>query len=125
LVFVARGQNPFRLATLVPPRTVVCAIGPQEGASAKISCNGRGEKRVVTEFGDLEAFPYPLRVVHVDFRGKNRIAIFPNLATGTDATASLAAWLKSLGREVVAIPRTRISSHNHYTRVIEVESVAC
>jgi hypothetical protein len=65
-------------------------------------------------WGELEVFPYPRRVVQVSFCNSKRIALFPSPAIDTDATATLATWLKPFGREPIVfspshfLPRAQI-----------------
>jgi enoyl-CoA hydratase len=117
LVFVARGHNLFRLATSVLPRVVVCVIRQEEGGPNERSFDNRSGNRICSEWENLEAFPYPRRVVQVSFRRGNRIAISPSLTVDSDGTATVTAWLKSLGREPFLVPVGRISPHNPYSRI--------
>jgi hypothetical protein len=123
LVFVADGHNPFRLATAVLPRVVVCVIHPLDDDPSTLNRIDRHEKRPTSSWGDLAVFPYPRRVVQVSFCEGNRIALFPTQTVDSDATVSLAAWLKSIGREPVHIPATRISRQNQYHSERESERV--
>lgn len=99
LVFVAKGHNPFRLATTVLPRVLVCVIRPPgDNPTHPIANNQIGEASG-SGWGELEVFPYPRRVVQISFCDSNRIALLPSPAIDTDATVTLAAWLRTFGRE--------------------------
>jgi hypothetical protein len=124
LVFVAAGHNPFRLATAVLPRVVVCVIHPLDDGPSKLNRKDRCENRATSSWGDLAVFPYPRRVVQVSFCEGNRIAYYPSHTVESDATVSLAAWLKSIGREPVHIPDTRIPRQNQYHSERETARVA-
>ena len=87
LVFVAPGHDAFRLAGMVRPRAVVCAISATESPCV--------------------SFPYPRRLIGVSVREGNRIAIHPHHATDPALCETLTAWLEpfGLGAEVVAVTR--------------------
>jgi enoyl-CoA hydratase len=123
LVFVADGHNPFRLATAVLPRVVVCLIQPLDDDPSRLNRNNPSEIRAPSSWGDLAVFPYPRRVVQVSFCQGNRIAYYPSHTVDSDATVSLAAWLKSIGREPVHIPVTRIPRQNQYHSEVETARV--
>jgi hypothetical protein len=91
LVFVADGHDPFRLAVLVRPRTVVCVVAPGD------------ETAPVRRRADVP-FPFPRRVIRIGFCGKGRVALFPAPTTDADTTATVAAWLKPFGFAGVVFP---------------------
>lgn len=98
LVFVASGHNPFRLAATVLPRVVVCVIRPQNGENA-----GMATQKDAGDWprGGLDVFPYPRRVVQLRFLPGNRLELFPTLGLDSDATVTLATWLKPFVRETI------------------------
>jgi enoyl-CoA hydratase len=104
LVFVAEGHNPFRLATTVLPRVVVCVIRSQAKDSATETYNNRVGHSRDSAWEKLEVFPYPRRVVQIRFCGQNQIALFPSPGIDSDATITLAAWLRPFGREAIFPP---------------------
>ena len=59
LVFVTEGQNPFRLAATIRPRTFVCEIRPT------------GNGQLVRPLGPSMPFPFPRRLL----RGASTIRI--------------------------------------------------
>jgi hypothetical protein len=83
LVVVAPGQDAFRLAAVVRPRTVVCLLAPDEPPAS---------------------FLFPWRLVRASFRDGNRITLFPDRATDPDLCATLAAWLKPFGLAADVMP---------------------
>lgn len=85
LIFVADGQNPFRLAAAVQPRAVVCVIRPIAAGPVRL-----------TEFPEVP-FPFPRRLVRVGFCEGNRIALFPGFATDSDTLTTLSTWLRPFG----------------------------
>jgi enoyl-CoA hydratase/carnithine racemase len=91
LVFVADGHDPFRLAAVVQPRTVVCVVAPDDETAA-----ARPRPDV--------PFPFPRRVIRIGFCGKGRVALFPGSSTDRDTTATVAAWLKPFGLSGVVFP---------------------
>jgi enoyl-CoA hydratase len=107
LVFVAKGHNPFHLATTVLPRVLVCLIRAPGDVTNHLMRNNQAGAANASAWGKLETFPYPRRVVQVGFCERNRIALFPSLAVDTDATTTLAAWLKPFGREPIIFPAGR------------------
>ena len=105
LVFVAPGHNHFCLSDTVLPRTVVCIIGSRE--------NLDGIKRF-DEPSDwspegLDEFPYPRRVVQLQFLPGKQLELVSDLGTDSDAGAALATWFKPFGREVI-IRKTKTTS---------------
>jgi hypothetical protein len=91
LVFVADGHDPFRLAAVVQPRTVVCVIAP-------------GDETVAAHPRPDVPFPFPQRVIRIGFCGKGRVALFPGPTTDPDTTATVAAWLRPFGLAGVVFP---------------------
>ena len=84
LVFVSEGQNAFRLAAAVRPRTVVCVVRPTgSGPPARPS-------------RPAMPFPFPRRFLR-ELYEKNRVAMFPDPVTDSDVLVTLAAWLRPLG----------------------------
>jgi len=92
LVFVAQGLDPFRLAAVVRPRTVVCVVSPTAGV--RISAHAHAQI----------PFPYPRRVIRVGFGDDGRLALFPGPNTADDTTSAVAAWLKPFGLTAVVFP---------------------
>jgi enoyl-CoA hydratase/carnithine racemase len=92
LVFVADGQNPFRLAAAVRPRAVVCVIRPT------------GSEPLVQPTVPSVPFPFPRRLVRVSFCDDHRVALFPGQATDADTLATLSSWLKPFGLTSVVFP---------------------
>jgi enoyl-CoA hydratase/carnithine racemase len=92
LVFAAEGQNPFRLAAAVRPRTVVCVVRPA------------GTGPLEAPPGPPVPFPFSRRLVRVSFCERNRVALFPGTATDADTTAALVAWLRPFDLESVVFP---------------------
>jgi hypothetical protein len=112
LVFVAKGHNPFRLATTVLPRVVVCVIRPFGDDPTHMVRDNRVGDASGSGWGELEVFPYPRRVVQVSFCKSKRIALFPSPAIDTDATATLATWLKPFGCEPIIFPDASFMSRS-------------
>jgi hypothetical protein len=92
LAFVAEGQNPFRLAAVVRPRTIIGVI------------RHNGAERLSAGPGLSVPFPFPGRLVRVSFSDENRIALFPGSSTTPDTLATLAAWLKPFGHTSTVFP---------------------
>jgi enoyl-CoA hydratase/carnithine racemase len=92
LVFVADGQNPFRLAAAVRPRTVVCVIRPT------------GSEPLAPPAGPSVPFPFPRRLVRISFCDDHRVALFPGQATDADTLATLSSWLKPFDLTSVVFP---------------------
>jgi hypothetical protein len=112
LVFVAKGHNPFRLATTVLPRVLVCVIRPSGDDPTLMKRDNRSGDASGSGWGELEVFPYPRRVVQVSFCKSKRIALFPSPAIDTDATATLATWLKPFGCEPIIFPTASFMSRS-------------
>lgn len=112
LVFVSRGHNPFRLAATVLPRVVVCVIRSR-------SKTQNAEHR----WQDLEVFPYPRRVVQIEFGRDRRVTLFPGPALDSDATSTLASWLKPLRRHVVVVRSS--DKRNQVSLAVTARRVLC
>lgn len=113
LVFVAQGHDPFRLATTVLPRVLVCVIRPSEEVRSNAKSNPVGYDRIASDRDNFEVFPYPRRVIPVRFRGQNQIALFPSPVIDSDTTTTLAVWLRSFGRDPVFPPSRLCPSHDN------------
>lgn len=92
LVFVAPGQNPFRLVAAIRPRTVVCVVCPT------------GSGPLAPPTGPAVPFPFPRRLLRISFCAPDRVALFPDTATDPDVLATVAAWLKRFGISSVVFP---------------------
>lgn len=92
LVFVADGQNPFRLAASVRPRTVVCVV------------RRAGSEPVAPPKNLAVPFPFARRVLRMSFCDTNRAALFPDAATDTDIIAAVCSWLGSFDFTSVVFP---------------------
>ncbi len=86
LIFVAQGHDPFRLASVVRPRAVVCVVSSSHSAPMPIP------------------FPHSRRVIRIGFGDPGRVALFPKSNTVTDTTAAVTAWLKPFGFTAVVLP---------------------
>jgi hypothetical protein len=104
LVLVAAGSKPFRLATTVLPRVLVGVICPPHPGLPSSLPPDPIEEDGPASLGRLAAFPYPRRVVPIRFGGAGQITLVPTPTLDSDATTTLAAWLKSLGRNPIVVP---------------------
>ena len=110
LVFVARSQDPFRLATTVLPRVVVCVIRGSHDEPSRSIRNTGDHVPIAPSLEDLEVFPYPRRVVQVGFQDANHVALFPGPSIDPDTIATLQEWFDSIEVEVSIPPRCRANS---------------
>ncbi len=89
LILVVERENVFRLAAVVQPRAIICAVTS-------------GTTPLPTQ--PVIPFPYPRRLLRLGFFDVNRAALFPSAATDTDTLATLSAWLRPFGLEAVVFP---------------------
>lgn len=92
LVFVAEPHNPFRLAAVVQPRAVVCIVRTPGGDPS------------TSQSSLAVPFPFPRRLVHINFCGIDRVALFPDTMTGPETLFALKAWLRPHGYASVVFP---------------------
>ncbi|MBA4188728.1 MAG: hypothetical protein C0467_12080 [Planctomycetaceae bacterium] len=90
LVFVAQGQDPFRLASVVQPRAIVCVVRPKH--SSLVSNRSSAP------------FPYPRRVIRIGFGDPGSVALFPSPNTAEDTSDAVSAWLKPFGFTALVLP---------------------
>src|SRR5262249_50335231 len=91
LVFVAEGQNPFRLAAAVRPRAGVCVLRSTGGDRSFPAESASG-------------FPFLRRLIRVSYYDRNRLAVFPDPTTDPELPATLTAWLKPFGLSTIVFP---------------------
>jgi enoyl-CoA hydratase len=92
MVFVAEPHNPFRLAAVVRPRAVVCIVRTAGGDPS-------------TSQSPLAVpFPFPRRLIHINFCGTDRVALFPDAATGPETLSAFKTWLRPYGYASVVFP---------------------
>ena len=92
LVFVAERHNPFRLAAVVRPGAVVCIVRTTGGDPST------SQSRIAAPF------PFPRRLIHINFCGADRIALFPDSTTGLETVSAVKAWLRVHGCASVVFP---------------------
>jgi hypothetical protein len=90
LVFVAQGHDPFRLASVVRPRTIVCVIRPTSSIA------------MIPQ--TPIPFPYSRRVLRIGFGEAGRVALFPSTNTDDATISTVSAWLKPFGLTTVVFP---------------------
>jgi enoyl-CoA hydratase/carnithine racemase len=89
VIFVAQGQNPFRLAAVVQPRAVVCLIAPTDARPPA--------------HPDVP-FAFPRRLIRIGFAEDGRLALFPSTATDADTLATVGVWLRPFGFTATVFP---------------------
>jgi hypothetical protein len=109
LVFVARGNDPFRLATILLPRCQVCLLQPTAN---------QGDPQAPGRH-DLNHFPYPRRLVFVHFRDVRRVRIEPLSKTDTDSTATLVRWLQLFDLEPTVLRSTSFPSRPRLPKSVD------
>jgi enoyl-CoA hydratase len=92
LVFIADGQNAFRLAAAVRPRTVVCVV------------RRAGNEPIAPPQSLAVPFPFARRVLSMSFCDTDRAALFPDAATDPDIIAALCSWLRPFRFTPVVFP---------------------
>jgi enoyl-CoA hydratase len=92
LVFVAEPNNPFRLAAVVSPRAVVCIVRTAGGDPS------------ISQLPLAVPFPFPRRLIHINFCGPDRVALFPDATTAPETLSALKAWLWPYGYTSVVFP---------------------